>query len=33
MSVSPMKAISIIGLSRDFDKVINILGASQAFEP
>lgn len=33
MSVSPMKAISIIGLIRDFDKVINILGASQAFEP
>ncbi len=31
MSVSPMKAISIIGLSRDFDKVINILGKISEF--
>ncbi len=33
MSVAPMKAVSIIGLQKYFDKVINILGDSQVFEP
>lgn len=33
MSVSPMKVISIIGLKEDLNRVINILGDSQAFEP
>lgn len=33
MSVSPMKVISIIGLKEDLNKVIDILGDSQAFEP
>ena len=33
MSVSPMKVISIIGLKEDLNKVIKVLGDSQAFEP
>lgn len=33
MSVSPMKVINIIGIEDDLNRVINILGKSQAFEP
>jgi len=33
MSVAPMKAVSIIGLQKYFDKVINVLGDSQSFDP
>ena len=33
MSVSPMKAISVIGIQKYFDKVIEVLGNSQAFQP
>ncbi len=33
MSVSPMKAISVIGIQKYFDKVIDVLGNSQAFQP
>ena len=33
MSVAPMKAVSIIGLQKYFDKVIHILGDSQSFNP
>lgn len=33
MSVSPMKAVSIIGLMPDLNKVIHACGASQVFHP
>ena len=33
MSVSPMKVIDIIGLKDDLDKVVKVLGDSQAFQP
>ena len=33
MSVSPMKAVSVIGVQKYFDKVIDVLGSSQAFQP
>ena len=33
MSVSPMKVIDIIGMKDDLEKVIQVLGDSQAFQP